>query len=145
MPGRYEPLDEAWTEVKRRDISSVICLAPLDEIRKKSPDYAQAIQEGQLPFSLRRFPICDYQGPDDDEAFRRLAGDVANSLRRGHRLLVHCGVGVGRTSMFTIAVLITLGLSADEAERYVKAADAGPERPAQKQALSRFLTAQGGE
>ena len=139
MPGRYEPLDEAWTEARRLGVFSIICLAPLDEIREKSPNYARAIEEEQLPCSVRRFPICDYQGPDDDEAFRRLALDIAALLRSDRRVLVHCGAGIGRTRMLAIAILITLGLSATEASNRVKAADAGPERPTQEQALRRFL------
>jgi protein-tyrosine phosphatase len=139
MPGRYEPLDEAWTEAQRLGVFSIICLAPLDEIREKSPDYARAIDEERLPCPVRRFPICDYQGPDDDEAFRRLAADIADVLRSDRRVLVHCGAGIGRTGMFAIAILITLGLSATEANRRVRAAHAGPERPAQEQALHRFL------
>lgn len=142
MPGRCESLDEAWAEAQRLGVSCIICLAPLDEIREKSPKYARAIEEQQCPCHLRRFPICDYHGPDDDQSFRRLAVEVADSLRNGGRVLVHCGAGIGRTGMFAIAVLITLGLPAEQARRHVTAADAGPERPAQEEALRRFLEPQ---
>jgi protein-tyrosine phosphatase len=138
MPGRYEPLEEAWAEVKRLGISTIICLAPLDEIREKSPEYSKSIQTDAVPCDVRRLPVCDYQGPDDDRAFSELSGRVADLLRRGEGILIHCGAGVGRTGMFAIAALMTLGLSSDEARRQVKAAGSGPERPAQEEALRRF-------
>ncbi len=138
MPGRCESLDEAWAEVRRLAISGIVCLAPLDEIREKSPDYAKAIERQELPCDIRRLPVCDYQGPDDDEAFRELATHVAGALRRGDRILVHCGAGRGRTGMFAIATLMALGLSTEEARCQVRVAGSGPERPAQEDALRRF-------
>lgn len=138
MPGRNEPLGEAWAEVQRLGISRIVCLAPLDEIREKSPEYAKAIEGRELPCDVRRMPVCDYQGPDDDEAFRQLVTEAAHCLRGGESILVHCGAGIGRTGMFAIAVLIALGVRAEEARRAVKAAGSGPERAAQEEALQRF-------
>src|SRR5262245_4833085 len=108
MPGRRERLTDAWDAVARLDISAIVCLAPLDEVRKKSPLYAKAIESGQLPCCVQWLPVKDYQGPEDDEAFHRVAVDVANSLRQGKVVLVHCGAGIGRTGMFTVAVLMSL-------------------------------------
>jgi len=138
MPGRYERLEDAWAEVRGLGISTIICLAPLDEIREKSPEYSKSIEIGTVPCDVRRLPVCDYQGPDDDRAFSELSGQVADLLRRGEGILIHCGAGVGRTGMFAIAALMGLGLSADEARRQVRAAGSGPERPAQEEALRRF-------
>ena len=138
MPGRNEPLGEAWAEVQRLGISCIVCLAPLDEIREKSPEYAKAIEGRELPCDVRRMPVFDYQGPEDDEAFRKLATVVADSLRAGESILVHCGAGIGRTGMFAMATLIALGVQVEEARRAVKVAGSGPERPAQEEALRRF-------
>ena len=140
MPGRREPLADVWAAVARLDVDAIVCLAPLDEVRKKSPAYAKAIESGQLPCRIRWLPVEDYQGPEDDEAFHRFAVDVANSLRQGEVVLVHCGAGIGRTGMFTVAVLMSLGLSNEEARLVAGAAGSAPERASQNEALRRFAT-----
>lgn len=144
MPGLQESLADSWDEIARLSVRKVVCLAPLDEIRHRSPDYAAAIEKGAVPCEIRRFPICDYQGPDDDHAFRQLAVDVAGSLRQGDAVLLHCGAGIGRTGTLAIATLIVLGLSPQEARTRVKTAGSEPERQAQDEALRRFVESLGG-
>jgi protein-tyrosine phosphatase len=138
MPGRYDPLADAWSEVERTRVRVIVCLAPQDEIEKKSPEYAAAIEADEVPVGLRRYPIGDFEGPGSDEGFRELAQEVAASLRAGDGVLIHCGAGIGRTGMAAIAVLMALGVPLDEAERRVRVAGSGPERPAQEEALQRL-------
>jgi protein-tyrosine phosphatase len=138
MPGRYEPLVETWSEVQRLAVAAIVSLAPLDEIREKSPEYAESIETNAIPCQLWRLAICDYQGPDDDQAFWQLATRVMETLRQGDNVLVHCGAGIGRTGMFAIAVLMALRLVDEEAQRRVKAAGSEPERLAQRNALRRL-------
>jgi len=51
MPGRYEPFEMAREAIAQRGIARVICLAPLEEVRGKSPAYARAIEAGRLPWA----------------------------------------------------------------------------------------------
>jgi protein-tyrosine phosphatase len=117
-----------------------ICARLFSPARQKSREYAKAIESGQVPYRIQSLPIRDYEGPDDDEAFCRMALDVANWLRQGKVVLVHCGAGIGRTGMFAIAVLMALGLSKEKARRLTKAAGSAPERASQEAALRRFAT-----
>ena len=48
MPGRDEPYITAEAEILEKGISRVVCLAPIDEIRHKSAEYARAIEDGKL-------------------------------------------------------------------------------------------------
>lgn len=137
MPGRREPLGDVWAEISRQGISMLVCLAPLDEIRQKSPQYADALERASAPCTLRLFPIGDYQAPEDDSAFCNAVASTANSLCAGECVLLHCGAGIGRTGMFAAATLMAVGLSEREARQRIKAAGSWPERPAQEEALRR--------
>ena len=56
-----------------------------------------------------------------------LVGDVANALREGRTVLIHCGAGVGRTGMAAIGVLLALGQPLDPAIVAVQRAGSQPE------------------
>src|SRR5262249_53092306 len=133
-----EPLADAWAEAARLGVRNIVSLAPQEEIMEKSPDYASAIDSGQVPCAIRWLPIRDYHAPDDENAFRALVFEVANSLRQGQIFLVHCGAGIGRTGMFAVGVLMALGFSSKEARNTVGAAGSAPERMSQEEALRRF-------
>jgi len=137
MPGRQETLDDAWTEITRLGISALVCLAPIDEIREKSPQYAEALEQATVPCTVWRCPICDYQGPADDSTFVEAVTRTAYSLQAGDRVLVHCGAGIGRTGMFAVATLMALAVAEHEARKRVMAAGSNPERSAQEEALRR--------
>src|SRR5208282_3522254 len=138
MPGRQEPLGDVWAEISRQGISMIVCLAPADEIRQKSPQYADAIERAAVPCTLRLFPIRDYQAPEDDGAFCNAVASTANSLCAGERVLLHCGAGIGRTGMFAMATLIAVGLSEREARQRIEDAGSWAENPAQEDSLRHF-------
>src|SRR5262245_20672015 len=131
MPGRYEPYVRAEAEILGKGINRVACLAPIEEIRHKSAEYARAIEEGALSYAHERFAIPDYQAPADPEAFLELTRSVATHLRAGEHILIHCGAGIGRTGTLAVCVLIALGIGEPEARNTVTAAGSQPERPAQ--------------
>jgi hypothetical protein len=63
MPGRYEAWDAFEAEARRCGITSIVCLAPDDEIQTKSPPYAEAIRRDALPCVRETFPVTDYGVP----------------------------------------------------------------------------------
>ena len=141
MPGRYEPLTVAQTWVTHDGITRVVCLASFEEIGQKSPTYANAIRQGDLPWTQQTFEIRDYGIPEDRNAFLKLAQDVATSLQRGEHILIHCGAGVGRTGMLAVCILLVLGLAESDARAVVRVAGSGPERPEQDE-LVRWVASQ---
>ena len=106
-----------------------MCLAPLDEIRVKSPEYAKRIEAQNLQWSLRSFPIPDYGLPakEDQRDFPALVRDVVGALKDGRTVLIHCGAGIGRTGMVATCVLVALGQGLDEALSTVRHAGSHPE------------------
>ncbi|MCS6843745.1 MAG: tyrosine-protein phosphatase [Caldilineales bacterium] len=132
MPGRFEPLQATIEEVQRRGISQVICLASREEIAAKSPQYARLLAAGSPPWRQVMFPIVDFGVPSDRRRFLVFVVQIAQSLRAGDYLLVHCAAGIGRTGLLAASVLAALGIPADEAMRQVQAAGSYPERPEQE-------------
>jgi len=132
MPGRYEPLPEAWAQIRSEGIRLIVCLAERDEIWRKSPRYAEALEELSVPCDLDAYPIKDFEVPGSRKTFWNLAERIAVQLRAGSRVLIHCAAGIGRTGMLAACVLVALGKTQVEAEQAVESAGSCPERQAQK-------------
>lgn len=49
MPGRYESLENVWTQVRNEGVRVIVCLAEKDELHEKSSEYAQALEAGIVP------------------------------------------------------------------------------------------------
>lgn len=138
MPGLFEPLGEVWEQVRLLGITTIVALPPLDEIDARSAEYGRAIRSGRTPCRLLHFPVGDFKAPSDDLAFQKTVAEVAECLRRGDSILVHCAAGIGRTGMFSAAILMALGLSMEEALLRTGAVGSRPERVEQLDALRRL-------
>lgn len=136
MPGRFETIEKVWQQLKSDAVAAIICLTEEYEIRLKSSKYADALETGAVPCSVVPFEIREGGVPADRDAFWALANDLANRLRCGEALLIHCAGGVGRTAMLAVSVLLALGESFNEAENAVSRAGSIVETMAQIEMLS---------
>jgi len=139
MLGRNENLSESFQEIRIQSINWILSLAPMEEIRAKSPSYAQAIQLGKLPCEFTAFPITDYGVPERQSDFASLVKDIAERLRNGERIVIHCGAGIGRTGTMACCILAELGHSEDEARNAIKAAGSGPETDEQNDLIHWYV------
>ena len=122
MPGRFEAIEKVWRQVKSDAVGVIVCLTEEYEIRLKSSKYAAALETGTVPCSVVPFEIREGGVPANREAFWALANDLADRLRSGEALLIHCAGGVGRTAMLAVSVLLALGETFNEAESAVSRA-----------------------
>ena len=136
MPGRFEALEKVWQHVESEAIGAIVCLNEPHEIRLKSWRYAEALENGSVPCKVLAFAICEGGIPADRSAFWELANDLAERLRVGESVLIHCAGGVGRTAMLSVSVLIALGLTIEEAESAISRAGSIVETMVQVEMLS---------
>ena len=136
MPGRYEAIESVWHQVRTEAVGAIVCLAEKDEIQEKSFEYAEALESGTVPCSVLPFEIPDRGAPEDRDAFWALAADVANRLRCGETVLIHCAGGVGRTATLAVCVLLALGEPAGESRSVVSRAGSTVETAPQSRLIS---------
>jgi len=72
-------------------------------------------------------PIVDGAIPDSrfDNAWSRVAPIVLQELRNGHKVVVNCRGGLGRTGMVACFLLVEMGVSSEQALKIVRAARPG--------------------
>jgi hypothetical protein len=135
MPGRYEAYSDFKTAISSSQVELVICLAPLAEIQQKSTQYFLAIQSVDLPCERRAFEIPDFGVPPNRVGFVQLAQEVADRLKSGARILIHCAGGIGRTGTFAVCVLVALGFEPKQACQQIADAGSRPETQSQRELI----------
>lgn len=132
MPGFREPFADARDALVSHDVRRVVCLTDLAEIGRYSRDYLTAVRRNRLPCEWVAFPIVDMQPASDRGAYLALVRDIADGLRAGENVLVHCAYGVGRTGTLAACVLVALGCTVDQATTLIRMAGSNPETASQR-------------
>ncbi len=87
---------------------------------------AELQREGEycaaLGIEFVSFPIEDFHVPPSATAPRQLVARLLAALHAGRGVAVHCRAGIGRSSTVAACVLVTAGLSPDEAFARISAA-----------------------
>jgi protein-tyrosine phosphatase len=131
MPGRFASWSEFESDARDARLRMVVCLTQRDEVKELSPRYHAAIDRGGAPYEWLNLPVPNFGVPEDREAFRRGIDRVAQSLRAGDAVMMHCAAGMGRTGSAAACVLKSLGLSTSEALQRVRDAGSNPQNAAQ--------------
>jgi len=136
MPGRFEAIEMFWHQLNCAAVRLIVCLSEQYEIELKSSRYAEALETGTVPCAVMPFAVREGGVPQDRDRFWELANEIANRLRAGEAVLIHCAGGVGRTAMLAVSVLLALGEPMDRAERIVSRAGSTVETMPQIEMLS---------
>jgi protein-tyrosine phosphatase len=139
MPGRYESYQQFMEAARTNNVSRVVRLSPLDEVQKKSSCYYEALTNGKVPWQDTDCAMPDFGIPADEDLFVMTVRRVADWLRGGENVAVHCGAGIGRTGMFAVCTLVALGMSQELAEENVSAAGSGAEAKEQRAFVRRTV------
>jgi protein-tyrosine phosphatase len=132
MPGRFEPMREFVAAMEAAEVDCLLCLVSDLEIREKSPNYLDALENDAFKKRVLRLPIEDYGVPEDLESVHGAMDHIAAALVSGRNALIHCAAGVGRTGTMAICLLAELGFDLGEATRRVMEAHSEPETDLQR-------------
>jgi protein-tyrosine phosphatase len=83
-------------------------------------DEAKAVEADGLRFIS--FPIPDRGVPASTPAAVSLLASIAGALEEGKNVAVHCRQGIGRSGLIAAGVLMTSGLSPEQAIQVVSSA-----------------------
>jgi len=131
MPGRMESWAAFEARAKAAGLAQVVCLTPRSEMVELSPAYSAAVSRGTTPFRWLHVPMRNFGVPDDPAGFRREVQQIADALRRGDAVLLHCAAGIGRTGTAAACILKALGLPAGQALLRVRQAGSNPQNAQQ--------------
>lgn len=70
---------------------------------------------GEAGIVFRRYPITDRHVPSDRAQTRAIVASLAEELRAGRHVVIHCRAGIGRSALMAACVLIDLGMATDNA------------------------------
>jgi protein-tyrosine phosphatase len=107
------PRGNDWLEDEIRGLKSrkVDCLVSLLE---RSEEWELGLkEEGEIcqkwGLDFIKFPIEDVNTPENETEFIRLAHDLANRIQENEKVVIHCRMGIGRSSILAASVMIILG------------------------------------
>lgn len=138
MPGRFESWTDFETRARTASVGLLVCLTPHSEIEELSPRYRAALAQGLLTFRWLHLPMRNFGLPEDPAAFRAGVHQIAQALRGGDIVMLHCAAGLGRTGSAAACVLKALGVETEEALRRVREAGSNPQNAKQSGLVTWF-------
>ena len=138
MPGRLESWDGFLAQARAHSIARVVCLTPRHEIASLSPAYHAALAHAELPFTWQALPMRDLGLADQAQVFRDGIDAVAQAVRAGDAVLLHCAAGIGRTGTAAACLLKRLGVPTAVAVQRVRDAGSSPESALQSGLIDGF-------
>jgi protein-tyrosine phosphatase len=109
----------------REGVSVVVSLLTIDEVRELGLEGEEAACL-KVGLEFRAFPIPDRECPADSNQTAAFIEQLAQALREGQSIVVHCRMGIGRSSLMAAATLKRLGVSPDDAFRRLSEARGFP-------------------
>jgi protein-tyrosine phosphatase len=132
-------LEDELLRIKNSGIRVLVSLLEADEAAELG-----LLREGEVAIALGleywSFPIPDRHVPPNRFEFRNFVEGLAEQLRAGTRIGVHCRGSIGRSSITAACTLIHMGWKAETALAEIEAARGCwiPDTPEQRQWILNF-------
>jgi protein-tyrosine phosphatase len=132
-------LEDEVAGLRDAGVQVVVSLLTDEEVLELGLEQEEALCRG-AGLSFLRLPIPDREVPPLDPATAHFVGDLRDALVAGASVVIHCRMGIGRSSLIAAAALVLLGVDADEAFARLSAARglAVPDTEAQRAWVTSF-------
>lgn len=111
--------------MKRSGVETLVSLLEPNEARWLGLK-DEGLLARQAGMHFLSYPILDVHVPDDEATFREFVANLADRLRSGDRIGVHCRGSIGRSTVTAACALIHLGWKPKEALAAIQAARGCP-------------------
>ncbi|MFT5821566.1 MAG: protein-tyrosine phosphatase [Crocinitomix sp.] len=102
-------LSDEIAYLKQYEVDHVVSLLESHEMAELELEMERTYCE-QQDISYSNFPIVDCAVPYNIEAFNAFVEKLVEEVKNGNKIVVHCRMGIGRTSTLVATILIKLGL-----------------------------------
>ena len=109
-PQASPELERELRAFKQAGIETLVSLLETDEAAWLGLEDESSVAL-RLGIRFQSFPIADAHTPPDPAAFRSFVAGLADRLRAGERIAVHCRGSIGRATVTAACTLIHLGWS----------------------------------
>ncbi|HWK07884.1 MAG TPA: protein-tyrosine phosphatase family protein [Puia sp.] len=112
-PRGNEWLEEDILSLKKQGVQTIVSLLDRNEIYElgleKEPELC--LQNG---IEYVNFPIADRNVPKSDPGFHNFIGQLKEKITAGRHMVIHCRMGIGRSTIIAGCLLITPGYKTDD-------------------------------
>lgn len=107
-------LEDEIRNLSVQHIDTLISLLEKEEIKELELEEEEN-RCRQFGINFINFPIKDFSVPDDISQFKTLIEEISKKLKNGESIVIHCRMGIGRSSLLAAGILTANGLEAEEA------------------------------
>jgi protein-tyrosine phosphatase len=118
--GTFDVGHTAFQEFIDNEISVVFMLMEDEEVKRKTEkDISKLYHNAGI--KLIQFPIEDFNVPSDNGTLKEILFNALQLARAGHKIVVHCNAGWGRTGIFiSLLARMILDLPPEEAIQWIR-------------------------
>ena len=107
--------------LQMRGVHTLVCLLERSELYELGlAEEAQTCEDQGIQFVY--YPIEDISTPKDERSFLKLIQDLEERIGRSEKVVIHCRMGIGRSSVVAAAVLIRKGFPKEAVFDHISAA-----------------------
>lgn len=114
-------LEDEVAGLRAAGVQVVVSLLTGEEVVELGLEQEEALCGG-AGLTFRRMPIPDRDVPPLDPTTARFVEDLRDALLAGATVVIHCRMGIGRSSLIAASTLVLLGVHPDEAFARLSAA-----------------------